>query len=198
MAKYKAGLNNIKPVKLNNIVSEMNTNEDKSLFEEIIEKSITVIKNDNDILPIKELSSNIAYVNLGDFDYNDFFDSLNLYTRVDKIEYNSSDELVNSLKEYEYVIVGFHKSNKSPFASYKFSEKEKELLGLISKENKVILNVFAKPYALMDIDTEKISSVMISYQNSSVAQSKSAQIIFGAIGSDGKLPVSLSKDFSTS
>ena len=47
----------------------------------------------------------------------------------------------------------------------------------------------------MDIDTEKISSVMISYQNSSVAQSKSAQIIFGAIGSDGKLPVSLSKDF---
>ena len=141
MAKYKAGLNNIKPVKLNNIVSEMNTNEDKSLFEEIIEKSITVIKNDNDILPIKELSSNIAYVNLGDSDYNDFFDSLNLYTRVDKIEYNSSDELVNSLKEYEYVIVGFHKSNKSPFASYKFSEKEKELLGLISKENKVILNV---------------------------------------------------------
>ena len=29
MAKYKAGLNNIKPVKLNNIVSEMNTNEDQ-------------------------------------------------------------------------------------------------------------------------------------------------------------------------
>ena len=41
MAKYKAGLNNIKPVKLNNIVSEMNTNEDKSLFEEIVEKSIS-------------------------------------------------------------------------------------------------------------------------------------------------------------
>ena len=66
---------------------------------------------------------------------------------------------------------------------------------MISKENKVILNVFAKPYALMDIDTEKISSVMVSYQNNSVAQSKSAQIIFGAIGSDGKLPVSLSEDF---
>lgn len=195
MAKYKAGLNNIKPVKLNNIVSEMNTNEDKSLFEEIVEKSITVIKNYDDILPIQELSSNIAYVNLGDSDYDDFFDSLNLYTRVDKIEYNSSDELVNSLKKYEYVIVGFHKSNKSPFASYKFSEKEKELLELISKENKVILNVFAKPYALMDIDTEKISSVMVSYQNNSVAQSKSAQIIFGAIGSDGKLPVSLGEDF---
>lgn len=195
MAKYKAGLNDFQPIKLKNIVSEMNTEEDEYLFEEITEKSITVIKNNNDILPILDLSSNIAYINLGDSEHNDFFNSLNLYTKIDKINYKSNDELITKLKEYNYVIVGFHKSNKSPFAPYKFSEKEKELLKLISKENRVILNVFAKPYALMDVDTSNINSVIVSYQNNPVAQNKSAQIIFGAISSDGKLPVSINENF---
>ena len=52
MAKYKAGLHDINEIILDNIVEDMNSDVDKLLYEEITEKSITLIKNENDILPL--------------------------------------------------------------------------------------------------------------------------------------------------
>ena len=193
MAKYKAGLHVNNEVNLNNIVEDMNSDVDKLLFEEITEKSITLIKNDNDILPLKDISSKIAFLEMGGSNSDEFFKMLNHYTKVDKIEYDS--EILKKIEPYNTVIVGFHKSNKSPFDPYKFSKSDKEILELISKNKKVILNVFAKPYALMDVDMTNISSIIVSYQNNSTAQNKSAQIIFGALPAVGKLPVSINNKY---
>ena len=193
MAKYKAGLHVNNEVNLNNIVEDMNSDVDKLLFEEITEKSITLIKNDNDILPLKDISSKIAFLEMGGSNSDEFFKMLNHYTKVDKIEYDS--EILKKIEPYNTVIVGFHKSNKSPFDPYKFSKSDKEILELISKNKKVILNIFAKPYALMDVDMTDISSVLVSYQNNSTAQNKSAQIIFGALPAVGKLPVSINNKY---
>ena len=193
MAKYKAGLHVNNEVNLNNIVEDMNSDVDKLLFEEITEKSITLIKNDNDILPLKDISSKIAFLEMGGSNSDEFFKMLNHYTKVDKIEYDS--EILRKIEPYNTVIVGFHKSNKSPFDPYKFSKSDKEILELISKNKKVILNIFAKPYALMDVDMTDISSVLVSYQNNSTAQNKSAQIIFGALPAVGKLPVSINNKY---
>ena len=195
MAKYKAGLHKNNKVDLKNIVEDMNSNIDKLLFEEITEKSITLIKNDNDILPIKDVSSKIAFLEMGDSNSDEFFKMLNHYTKVDKVEYDSKAELLRTLKPYKTVIVGFHKSNKSPFDPYKFSKTEIETLELLSKNKNVILNVFAKAYALMDVDMTNVSSVLVSYQNNVTAQNKSAQIIFGALPAVGKLPVSINKKY---
>ena len=193
MAKYKAGLHVNNEVNLNNIVEDMNSDVDKLLFEEITEKSITLIKNDNDILPLKDISSKIAFLEMGGSNSDEFFKMLNHYTKVDKIEYDS--EILKKIEPYNTIIVGFHKSNKSPFDPYKFSKSDKEILELISKNKKVILNVFAKPYALMDVDMTNISSIIVSYQNNSTAQNKSAQIIFGALPALGKLPVSINNKY---
>ena len=195
MAKYKAGLYKKNKIDLENIVEDMNSNIDKLLFEEITEKSITLIKNDNDILPLKDISTKIAFVEMGDSDSDEFFKILNHYTKVDKIEYDSKAELLTTLKPYQTVVVGFHKSTKSPFDPYKFNQSEIETLELLSKNKNVILNVFAKPYALMDLDMTNISSILVSYQNNVIAQNKSAQIIFGALPAVGRLPVSISKKY---
>jgi len=195
MAKYKAGLHKNNKVDLKNIVEDMNSNIDKLLFEEITEKSITLIKNDNDILPLKDVSSKIAFLEMGDSNSDEFFKMLNHYTKVDKVEYDSKAELLRTLKPYKTVIVGFHKSNKSPFDPYKFSKTEIETLELLSKNKNVILDVFAKAYALMDVDMTNVSSVLVSYQNNVTAQNKSAQIIFGALPALGRLPVSINKKY---
>ncbi|MBT7984473.1 MAG: serine hydrolase [Flavobacteriaceae bacterium] len=195
MAKYKAGLHKNNKVDLKNIVEDMNSNIDKLLFEEITEKSITLIKNDNDILPLKDLSSKIAFLEMGDSNSDEFFKMLNHYTKVDKVQYDSKAELLRTLKPYKTVIVGFHKSNKSPFDPYKFSKTEIETLELLSKNKNVILDVFAKAYALMDVDMTNVSSVLVSYQNNVTAQNKSAQIIFGALPAVGRLPVSINKKY---
>ena len=195
MAKYKAGLHKNNKVDLKNIVEDMNSNIDKLLFEEITEKSITLIKNDNDILPLKDVSSKIAFLEMGDSNSDEFFKMLNHYTKVDKVQYDSKAELLRTLKPYKTVIVGFHKSNKSPFDPYKFSKTEIETIELLSKNKNVILNVFAKAYALMDVDMTNVSSILVSYQNNVTAQNKSAQIIFGALPAVGKLPVSINKKY---
>ena len=132
---------------------------------------------------------------MGDSNSDEFFKMLNHYTKVDKVDYDSKAELLKTLKPYKTVIVGFHKSNKSPFDPYKFSKSEKETLELLSKNKNVILNVFAKPYALMDVDMTNISSILVSYQNNVTAQNKSAQIIFGALPALGKLPVSINDNY---
>ena len=194
MAKYKAGLNNLKDIKIDNLYEDMNTEEDQVLFEKLTEQSITLIKNNNQILPIKDLSKKIAYLKMGDSDSDEFLKMLNHYAKVDLIETNNSD-LSRLLKPYDYIIIGLHKSDKSPFDSYKFSSSEKEILESVSASSKVILNVFVKPYALMDIDLNDIHSILVSYQNNVVSQQKSAQVIFGAIASQGILPVSINNQY---
>ena len=196
MAKYKAGLNNLTKVNIDNLNQDMNSDLDKALFDNLTEKSITLIKNDNDILPIKNMSSKIAYLKMGNSSSDEFLKMLNHYTKVDQLDYEmSSNELLESLSAYDVVIVGLHKSDESPFVSYKFSKNEIKLLEMISKEKNVILNIFSKPYALMDVDLNNIRSVLISHQNNNTSQNKSAQVIFGAIPAQGILPVTIGDDF---
>ena len=187
MAKYKAGLNNNSTVILENLKEDLNSEKDKALLDQLTKESITVIKNESQIVPIKNLSKKIAYLKMGDSDSDEFFKMLNHYTKVDLIDSNS--DFLRLIDGYDHIIVGLHKSDETPFESYKFTSTEKSNLELISKSSKVILTVFSKPYALMDIDLTNISSIIVPYQNNAVTQQKTAQLIFGAIGSKGVLPV---------
>ena len=193
MAKYKAGLNNNSTVTLENLREDLNSEKDKALLDQLTKESITVIKNESQIVPIKNLSKKIAYLKMGDSDSDEFFKMLNHYTKVDLIDSNS--DFLRLIDGYDHIIVGLHKSDETPFESYKFTSTEKSNLELISKSSKVILTVFSKPYALMDIDLTNISSIIVPYQNNAVTQQKTAQLIFGAIGSKGILPVSINELF---
>ncbi|RED49524.1 glycoside hydrolase family 3 N-terminal domain-containing protein [Seonamhaeicola aphaedonensis] len=198
-AKYKVGLHNYQPVGLSNLVADLNRLEDDILYEELIENAVTVIKNDNDLLPLRQLETKkIAYVQLGDDSGSMFFDELKKYTKVHHVKVNELDDLMGKLQVYNTVVIGFHKSNASPWKSYKFSDKDLACLQEISRTHDVILDVFVKPYALLDLKSiENIKSIVVSYQNSEIAQQKSAQIIFGALEAKGILPVSIRDNFST-
>jgi len=196
--KYWAGLHNLNSIKEGGINEDIITSKDKVLYRSLMKEAITLVKNDNAILPIRDLSmAKIAYVKLGDSDNFSFTNTLKKYTQVDIISEENSKDLLQKLKSYNTVIIGYHKSNKTPWKSFKMSEKELFWLQEISKNNKVILDVFASPYTLLDItDFKNIDAVLVSYQNSSVSQEISAQLIFGAIEAKGKLPVSIKNIFS--
>lgn len=192
MAKYKVGLNNYSPVSLVNLKNDLNRLKDDILYEELMENAITVVKNDKVILPLRDLETRkIAYVKLGDDNGSTFYSELKKYTKVHHIKADQLDELISKLQNYNTVIIGFHKSNAHPWRGYKFTQKEMAWLYEISRNNTVILDVFARPYALNDIlSIDNIEGIIMSYQNSKIAQQKSAQVIFGAIPAKGRLPVS--------
>ncbi|NNK83027.1 MAG: serine hydrolase [Flavobacteriaceae bacterium] len=197
MAKYKVGLNNYKPVGMYNLVNDLNTIQDNVLNHELFENAITVVKNKKDILPIKRLENKkIAYVELGDTSGNFFYNELIKFAKVDHVRGDNLDELNQKLNKYNTVIIGYHKPNKTPWDSYKFKDKELVWLYEIARTNNIILNVFSKPYALLDLkSTSNFESIVVAYQNSVIAQQKTAQIVFGALPAKGNLPVSCGKKF---
>lgn len=198
MAKYKVGLNNYKPISTENLVSDLNRIKDDVLYEKLMENAITIAKDSTKQLPFRHLETKkIAYVKMGDDSGDAFYNELKKYTDVHIISDDNLDELIKKLQNYNTVIIGFHKSNDNPWKSYSFSDKELVWLYEIARTNNVILDVFAKPYALMDLKTiANFESIIVSYQNSEIAQQKSAQLIFGAIPAKGKLPVSAGEFFS--
>ena len=197
MAKYKVGLNKYSPIGVSNLVEDLNRLKDDLLNEKLYENAITVVRNQKDLLPLRRLEARkIAYVKMGDDDGSAFLDELKKYTRVHEIKAEQLDELIIQLQNYNTVIVGFHKSNANPWKDYKFTDQELVWLYEIARTNTVILDVFARPYALIDLKSvENIESIVMSYQNSEVAQRKSAQLIFGSIQAKGSLPVSTGDNF---
>ncbi len=196
-AKYKVGLHKYEPIGLYNLTNDLNRHEDDILYEELMESAITVVKNKDDILPLKNLETKkIAYVQFGDANGTSFLNELKKYTKVHHVKAKLLDELMGKLRAYNTVVIGLHRSNESPWKSYQFTDQEIVWLQEIARTHDVILDVFVKPYALSDIKTiENIESIVVSYQNSKIAQEKSAQIIFGALGAKGILPVSTGEYF---
>lgn len=197
MAKYKVGLNNFQPISEENLLEDLNTPEDKALYDQAMEEAITLIQNKEQLLPIRKLEdTKIAYMNLGDASGAIFHEYLNKYAKVDWVKGSSLQEYQSKLKPYDYVIIGFHKSNENPWKGYKFSSTERTMILEIAKTKKVILDVFTRPYALLDLSSkENLEGIVLSYQNSEASQRISAQLIFGAIGAQGQLPVSIGADF---
>lgn len=196
-AKYKVGLNDYKPVELAYLYDELNSVQNDILYHELVENSLTLIKNDRAILPVKNLDiKNIAYVSLGDDSGQAFYDTLNLYSKVDWVKGDKLSDILEKLKNYNYVIVGYHKSNDNPWKDYKFQDKELVWLYEIARLNPTILSVFARPYAMLDLkSTTNFEGILMAYQNSVIAQEKAAQLLFGAVDAKGHLPVSLGQDF---
>src|SRR5690606_39090999 len=152
MAKYKVGLNNYSPVQMQDLEKDLFTTQDKVLFEELVENSITVIKNDMAILPVKDIASRkIAYVSFGDAGGETFLKQLRKYGNVDHVKAGKLETMIEKLKAYNLVIIGFHKSNASPWAGYKFSRNDLTWIHEISRHNMTILNVFTRPYALLEM-----------------------------------------------
>jgi len=197
-AKYWAGLNKSKLVEIENLQNDLNAIEDELLHRSLVENSISLLINENNIFPIQNLEKkNIAYVKFGDDDGNSFVNMLKNYTNVDVISSENLDDLITQLAPYNLVIIGYHKSNLNPWKDYKFLDKDLVWIQEIARLKKVIIDVFASPYSLLDIKTfQNIEGLVVSYQNSILAQEISGQMIFGALETKGKLPVSIKNNFA--
>ncbi len=193
LAKYKVGLHKYKPIEIKSLTKDLNSLEDDLIYEEAIENAITVVKNKFYLMGIKKLENKkIAYVKFGDADHKPFLNELNKYAKVTYIQASDATSLKSKLKPFNLVIIGHHRSNESPWKAYSFSKTEKNILQEIAKErgSNVILSLFTKPYTLLNQNLSYLDGIVIGYQNSKIAQEKTAQVIFGAIAAKGKLPVS--------
>ena len=190
MAKYITGLNDLKFLDSKNILEDLNSDVNKALTTTIFEKSSTIVKNDNKVLPIKKLNQKIAFVPLEQTDYEQFLTHLQKYTNVELVNVKNPSE-INLLKDYDAIIVGAFLSNESVYKPYKLSDNSKAIINTLPQDKKTIFSLFTSPYGLKDLDLAKFDAVTVHYQNTKEAQVAAAQTIFGAISVDATLPVEI-------
>ena len=194
--KYKANLHNYQPIVLENLYNDLNAVEFEALNYQLYENAVTVIKNDTKSIPIAQLDKEkIAYVKLGNDTSDVFLAQLKNYANVTEITSKNLDNVLTELEGYTKVIIGYHKSDGA-WRNHNLTFRELLWINQIGKQNDVILTFFTKPYSLLTIKNfESIETIIIGYQNNAISQTVVPQIIFGAIGSKGKLPVSIEEHF---
>ncbi|MFI5150073.1 MAG: glycoside hydrolase family 3 N-terminal domain-containing protein [Bacteroidia bacterium] len=204
-AKYWCGLAKAEKISLIRIYEDLNNRRADLLNRKLADAAMTVLKNDNNLLPLKRLDTlRIATVSLGYEDPSAFDEMLNNYMPVSHLgitkdaKQNLGDSILRKLKDYNTIILCVNNTNNSPKKDFGLSDLCRHLLDSIcSMKNKhIIVDVFANPYLLtLFKEVEKADAVVLSYEWSSYTQNSSAALIFGGIGASGKIPVSVSPRF---
>ncbi len=197
MAKKWFGLDERIHLNSSNIIQDLNIKRYETLNRKLVEKSMTVLQNTDDLLPLKRLDTlNIALVSIGEQSYQ-FQKTLSNYAPIKTFhlsEQHSDKErkkMLDSLAQYNLVIASVHKSNKHAWKSYRIHQNTDLFLQTLALQSKVVLSVFANPYSISDLlMTYSFDGLLMAYQNSNEAQFYAAQLIFGGIGADATLPVS--------
>lgn len=188
-------IQNLSADELNQLYEDFNIVKTAALQYELYEKAIKVLKNSNSVLPIKNLENQkIAYVKLGDASNDSFLETLRKYAEVTEFSDADLNSLQAKLKGFSTVIIGYHKSD-ALWKDQTFSKEESDKITFLAQNNQVILDVFASPYTLLSLpDFSAVKGLIVSYQNADIAQIVSAELVFGAIPSKGKLTIKPSAD----
>jgi beta-N-acetylhexosaminidase len=200
--KYWAGLNNLKPVKIENIANEISPGKIKALIRDIYIGSITVLNNRQNIIPLLRLDTlKIATLAIGKNQITPYQEMLSNYTTVDNYFINLADTsdyvgVLNKLKDYNLIIAGVFNTDQRPNMNFGIPEGLNTLVDSLMANNKCIITYFGNAYGINRIPSlHNIDGLIVTYQENVSTQELAAQLIFGAIGASGTLPVTVNESY---
>ena len=159
-----------------------------------IEASLTLLENKNNLIPLNRLDTlRIAALSVGSENATEFQHMLANYMKVDffnlPADFTSSDlaEMQTNLKDFNLVIAGIHQGSNNP--------EFVNLVNFLSGKTSVI-TFFSRPEVLATLkNSGNPAGLILSFDNDSLTQSLSAQLIFGGIGVSGKLQLNVGDSY---
>jgi len=202
-AKEWAGLKRRTFVPVKNIGSELSTPAARQLRRELYGGALTVLRNKR-ALPIMGLDTlRIASLVIGADSGSTFQQALSRYAAVDMFRCakdakpDSTRALVRQLNEYDVVIASIHKTSFRAEKDFGIPDAALDLLREIASTTKTIYVHFANPYRLTRAyGAQNFDGLVVAYEDDADAHDLAAQLLFGAIGANGKLPVTASSFFA--
>ncbi len=199
MAKKWIGLDEYEQVPIENLYEDINQNRYKLTRTRLVESALTLLKNEDQLLPLERLDTlKIASLAIGSDTINQFQQYLNLYTQVDpftvskEVSGEEMDHLISKLEPYNLVIIGVHNTDMRVTRNYGITDQSIHLIQQISDRKPVILSVFANPYSLQRFNEGiELKSLIMSYEDNDLTQQFAGQLIFGGIPARGQLPVTV-------
>ena len=187
--KYIAGLNRFQPI-ATNPENRLNTPHADWLNAKLHAEAITVVKNDDVILPLKQLNTKrIASISIGSDGNNEFHTVLKRYEDVDcyAISANADEterkRVFDRLRNYDVILCNIHSTQV----------RESRELQAIASGKELIYIFFTMPYhcANFRISATNAKAILIAYEPTPLAQNFAAQAVFGGIPAKGVLPVGI-------
>jgi beta-N-acetylhexosaminidase len=196
--KYWAGLNNLQPVNVSNLYQDLNNEESKELARELSEASVTVVRNDNNLIPFTSIeTTKIASVTVGAGTGTAFQKMMSNYAPVRHYIFedkpNSEQEITEMLaylEPYDAVVVGVHGISNSPRRRHGITNGTIDFVGRLRDQGKkVVLCLFGTPYSIRFFP--ETTALICANEDSETSEQVTSQILFGALPAQGRLPVSV-------
>jgi beta-N-acetylhexosaminidase len=183
-AKYDAGLYERSRKSTENLHARLNDINVSALRSILIEKSITIVKDQQGTLPVKALDQSFASLSIGDKNVNTFSTYLAKYVSATPYGLKADTTgLFLTLKKHDVIIAAIYPNGDSLVNQYT------DLLQKLGATKKVITVLFDSPARISNL--EKLPVIIQAYSPEQDAQQIVAQIVFGALPANGILPVSI-------
>jgi beta-N-acetylhexosaminidase len=184
-SKFDAGLWRSKIVNTDNLPARVNSVEARLLTKKLYENAVTVVKNDNEVLPIQVLDGKkFTYIsthatgrNYSFYEYLNRYVSFVFHTLEDKTD---AKELVKALRSQDVVVIGVF-----PETTSETLRRLDTILSTIDNKPQIVFCDFGNP--LMWSIAPKYSAVVTAFVPLEETYAAVPQILFGAIPANGKI-----------
>jgi len=199
-AKYWAGLNHYRPVNLLTLMQNLNRPLSRTVQQEIYEHAVTVVKNEDKLLPFTRLDTlRIASVTIGSPVGSTYGDMMNkyqsgpVYSVPNRYAVDSTfTRILTQLAPYNTVVVSLHNMNNTPTHSYGIGEGAIKFLQQLqtNKRIKTVVVAMGNAYSLKYLEGAR--TLVCGYEDNYPSQLVVPQVLFGALPARGRLPVTVS------
>jgi len=185
LAKSSLGLHKEKLQSAEHSLQKIYTKKNKLMSWKINKESVTLVKNNGNILPFKDLLNKKAHLLIiGNSKLPFLHKYLNYYLDVSKSNLRNKNLDIKKYRNYKTIILAIDSVNYDFFNDTTFIKKLKKL----KKHKRVILLNFSNPFIISKLDF--VSTVLQLYNSNSVTQKTVAQVIAGSVKPKGKLAIS--------
>jgi beta-N-acetylhexosaminidase len=197
--KYSSGLSAPQKIDKEMITSDLNNNGTKALIHDLYANSITLLNNEQNIIPVKDLkNTRIATLAINRSSVTQYQERIASYKAADHYFISpgnpeeSVDSLLKKLADYDLVIAGIYGLDQRPQKQFGITNELTELITRLVTGNKTIVTWFGNPYGVDRISSLLTAAgLLVAYQENDFTEDLTAQIIFGGIGAKGTLPVTI-------
>ncbi len=195
-------LNNYQTKDTANLEFELNQPRYRLTERLLHERSLTLLRNKNQLLPLQRLDTlNTAVISIGTEAETDFQRMTANYMETDffYLRKNATlqeiNKLITQLRPYNLLICDIQSLELSPIRNYGTDPSITDFIQQTGPKKKIFV-LEGNPYALNNIPgIEKSDALLVTYQKNKITQELAAQAVFGALNVNGRLPVNVNSFF---
>ncbi len=198
--KREAGLFQDSLVNIEQLSETIISGKNQRIADKIARASITLLKNEDDIVPIRAtnysrvLILSVAEDNSGERgsylagSIRNYHPAVRFEVFDDRTQSEEEQEILEDARWADLIIIGSY-ININSYSAEQFSYRQRNFLDKLPSETPTVLLTLGNPYAVHDLPDAQVH--LIGWNGFRVQEKAAAAALFGAGAINGKLPINI-------